>query len=97
MKARSWSVQLEKWWHGSLCCYAAGAQPMSPAKIVQDMKPTVGNVKKAISELFPDQIIDEKYMTVKEQIAEGLKSGSFSISLTGGNEYESLFVLFMDI
>lgn len=97
MKTQVWSVHLEKSWHGSLGCHAGGLYPVGLAKIVSNMKPTVENVKKVIADLFPDVEIDERDMTVKEQIADTLKYGFFSIDLSGNDEYESLHVSFSTI
>ena len=97
MKARNWSVQLGKCWHGSLCCAAGGVQPMSPAHIVREIAPTVENVKNVIGQFFPGMKIDEQDMTVKEQISNTLDCGFFSVDLAGGDEYESLFVSFTEI
>ena len=46
-----------------------------------EMVPTVDNVRGVIADLFPGSRLDERWMSVKEQIADGLDIGAFSLDL----------------
>jgi hypothetical protein len=45
------------------------------------MVPTVDNVRGLIARLFPGSRLDERWMSVKEQISDGLEIGAFSVDL----------------
>lgn len=45
------------------------------------MVPTVQNVRKCIAEKFPAETIEETWMSLFEQIHDGLEYGMFSVSL----------------
>lgn len=93
MKARKYRVQKNKHWH-NLDFPASGINPDGPAYIVTII-PTVKNVRATIAAYFPDCVIDERYMSLKEQIADGIDIDSFSISLyTPGVDLESRSISF---
>lgn len=49
--------------------------------------PTVDNVRSIIGRLCPRFIPDERWQSIKEQIADGLKFGFFSVSLRAAPGY----------
>ena len=46
-----------------------------------EMVPTVDNVRGIIADLFPGARLDARWMSVKEQISDGLEIGAFSVDL----------------
>ena len=80
MKTRRYSVHKMISWH-SLGCAAGGSCPApGPAHYVE-MVPTVDNVRGIIARLFPGARLDERWQSVKDQIADGLDIGVFSVDL----------------
>lgn len=80
MKMRRYYVRKKVSWH-SLGCAAGGCRPAPGPFHVVDMVPTVDNVRGIIARLFPGSRLDERWQSVKEQIADGLDIGAFSIDL----------------
>ena len=80
MKAHEYSVRKMVHWH-SLGCSAGGSCPAPGPVHYVEMVPTVDNVRNLIARLFPGSRLDERWMSVKEQIADGLDIGAFSIDL----------------
>lgn len=80
MKNRRYSVRKMVSWH-SLGCAAGGLVPApGPVHYVETV-PTVDNVRGIIARLFPGSRLDERWMPLKEQIADGLEIGAFTVDL----------------
>ena len=80
MKMRRYNVRKMVSWH-SLGCAAGGSCPAPGSVHYVSLVPTVGTVRGIIADLFPGARLDERWQSVKEQIADGLDIGSFSIDL----------------
>ena len=80
MKAREYAIRKMISWH-SLGCAAGGLVPAPGPVHYVEMVPTVDNVRGIIADLFPGARLDERWMSVKEQIADGLEIGAFSVDL----------------
>ena len=80
MKKRRFTVRKMISWH-SLGFAAGGCVPAPGPFHVVEMVPTVDNVRAIVARFFPGSRLDERWMTVKEQIADGLELGTFSIDL----------------
>lgn len=80
MKSRKFSIRKMLHWH-SLGCSASGSCPAPGPVHYVDMVPTVDNVRGIIARLFPGSRLDERWMSLKEQIADGLEIGAFTVDL----------------
>lgn len=80
MKSRQFSIRKMINWH-SLGCAAGGSCPAPGPVHYVSMVPTVDNVRGVIARLFPGSRLDERWQSVKEQIADGLDIGAFSVDL----------------
>ncbi len=60
------------------------------------LSPTVKNVKRFI-ERHTDLMIDTRWMSVAEQIHDGMSCGYFSINLVTGTEFETCSIGFMEV
>lgn len=80
MNKRSYTVRKMISWH-SLGCAAGGVAPAPGPVHYVDMVPTVDNVRGIISDLFPGSRIDERLSSLKEQIADSLECGFFTVDL----------------
>lgn len=80
MKNREFSIRKMVHWH-SLGCAAGGSCPAPGPVHYVEMVPTVDNVRGVIARLFPGSRLDERWTSVKEQIADGLETGAFSVDL----------------
>jgi hypothetical protein len=81
MKPRKWRVTYDV--QETTLSYAGPNYHVSREQYVGEIEmiPTVGNVRRYIEEQFPDDSVDETWMTLKEQISDGLEYGMFSVSL----------------
>lgn len=80
MKSREFAVRKMIHWH-SLGCSAGGSCPAPGPVHYVEMMPTVDNVRGLIARLFPGSRLDERWMSVKEQISDGLEIGAFTVDL----------------
>ena len=80
MKAREYAIRKMVSWH-SLGCAAGGLVPAPGPVHYVSMVPTVDNVRGIIADLFPGARLDERWMSVKEQISNGMDIGAFSVDL----------------
>lgn len=80
MKAREYAIRKMISWH-SIGCAAGGMVPAPGPVHYVEMVPTVDNVLGLIARLFPGSRLDERWQSVKEQIADGLEIGAFSVDL----------------
>lgn len=80
MKSREFAIRKMISWH-SLGCAAGGLVPAPGPVHYVSLVPTVENVRGIIADLFPGARLDERWQSVKEQIADGLDVGAFSIDL----------------
>lgn len=80
MKAREYAIRKMVHWH-SLGCAVGGSCPAPGPVHYVEMVPTVDNVRGVIARLFPGSRLDERWMSLKEQIADGLEIGAFSVDL----------------
>lgn len=63
------------------------------------MVPTVANVRKYIAEKFPEEIIEETWASLFEQIHDGLEYGMFSVSLKmhSNDNLDTRSISFMEV
>lgn len=80
MKSREFAIRKMVHWH-SLGCAAGGSCPAPGPVHYVSMVPTVDNVRGIIARLFPGSRLDERWLSLKEQIADGLEIGAFSVDL----------------
>ena len=80
MKIHRYSVRKMISWH-SLGCAAGGSCPAPGPVHYVEIVPTVDNVRGLIARLFPGSRLDERWMSLKEQIADGLEIGAFTVDL----------------
>lgn len=80
MKNRRYSVRKMMHWH-SIGCAAGGSCPAPGPVHYVEIVPTVDNVRGIVARLFPGSRLDERWMTLKEQITDGLDIGAFSLDL----------------
>ena len=80
-----------------------GASYQTIVKMLHNMppfRPTVETVRAIIERNFPGFVIDERWQTVKEQIADSLDYGLFSISVrlpVGDIDFTSFCVSFLEV
>lgn len=94
MKARNFDVSLfvHEWNFSGL---SSGKQ--THLIYIHNFKPTVGNVRKLVNELFPEKEIDEQDMPLFEQIHESLDCGIFSVHLKEKDMFFARSVAFTEI
>lgn len=86
MKARDYGLAIE--YHEENLSGLRCSRSVGRSVVLRRFVPTVENVKEAIRNYFPNELIDEKYdMSIKEQIADSLKFGFFSIALVCNEEF----------